>query len=308
MSIVIKRLAVAIVVGLVIFFSISALTSSESTDYSPPSKLKIGTWNLEWFGAYHRSEEDLQVIADIIDKEGIDILCLQEITCAHKLNELAELLDYEFFYSPQWTPQKLALLWNPRRVEVVRFEPAAFNALERVAKHGLGYDSRQPLVFSIKAGEFDFTLMNVHLKSGPESDRSVEIRNIQYDTINTWLAGELGREGSEKDIIIAGDFNSYTTGISSERLLQANHVSFVTDSLPANDYSSIYYTWDDGEPTRRVSVIDQIAVTDTLRNGEFWKVRPITDWDTKIGQTKYEKFVSDHLPVVAVFHAEKDLD
>jgi endonuclease/exonuclease/phosphatase family metal-dependent hydrolase len=304
-----KRFALVVLAGIILYFGITAISTSEDSGYVPPKTIRLATWNLEWFGAFGRSLEDIKVIASIVEEEKIDILNLQEITCECTLKTLAEELEFDYFLSPQRVPQKLALIWNPKRIKTVRFEQEAFKALERVAKHGMGYDSRQPLVFSVKAGEFDFTLINVHLKSGPENERSVEIRNIQYDTINGWLQGELGREGSEKDIIVAGDFNSYTYGVSSERLVNAGHVWFATNNLPGGDYSSIYYTdYDQEEPTRRTSLIDHIAITEALRNGEFKLIRAITDWDVKLGEEEYEMRVSDHLPVVAAFHTDADLD
>jgi exonuclease III len=274
-----------------------------------PELLRIGTWNLEWFGAYGRSDEDLELIADIIDKEMIDVLNLQEITCECTLEKLAEILEFEYFISPQRVPQKLALLYNPNKVESVTFEKEDFEALERVAKHGMGYDSRQPLVFTIKSNKFDFKLVNVHLKSNPENSNSVEIRNIQYDTLNQWLEEQLDNKDGEKDIIIAGDFNSYNYGISSERLVNAGHVSFITDSLPSNEYSNIWYRYyDDGEVSRNKSLIDHFAITDALKKGEYSHIKHIKDWDKKMDEGEYEERVSDHLPLIAVFKATQDRD
>jgi endonuclease/exonuclease/phosphatase family metal-dependent hydrolase len=304
-----KKLALVIVAGVALYFAFTTFSSSDETKYVPPTEIKVATWNLEWFGAYGRTKADIKMIASVIEEEKIDILCLQEITCECTLKILAEELEYDYFLSPQRVPQKLALLWNPTSIRTVRFEEGAFNSLVRVAKHGLGYDSRQPLVFSVKAGDFDFTLFNVHLKSNPENSKSVEIRNIQYDTINGWLQGELAREGSEKDIIIAGDFNSYNYGISSERLVNAGFVRFATTDLASDDYSSIYYTYnDDDTATRRTSLIDHIAITDDLRGGEFVEIQEIRDWDKELGEDEYELRVSDHLPVIAVFNTTADRD
>lgn len=303
-----KRAVVLIAAVAAIYLVYTSCSAGQDDSYYPQF-VKIGTWNLEWFGALGRSEEDIAAIAELIRIEQIDLLCLQEITCECTLRQLAEILGYDYFISPQRTPQKLALIWDPEKVKEVVFREDAYNALERVAKHGLGYDSRQPLVFSILAGRFDFTLMNVHLKSIPERQSSVEIRNIQYQTINLWLQQELAIPGGEKDILIAGDFNSYNYGISSAQLLNAGYVSFVTTGLPPNEYSNIwYYTTDEGDSIRNKSLIDHMAVTDALLHGEFEMVHPIRDWDEELGTELFENHYSDHLPLVATFIAYGDHD
>ena len=267
---------------------------------------RIDTWNLEWFGALGRDEDDIRQIAAIVSELEIDVLALQEITCPCAMERLAaELPGYEYFISPQRLPQKLALLWNTERVDEVRFDRDAYDALRRVADTGLDRELRQPLVFRMEIGEFDFTLVVVHLKSIPEAERSVEIRNIQFDALNSWLRRELGAGSADRDIIIAGDFNAYTGGISSERLLAAGLVEFATADLPSGEYSNIWY---DREGSRNLSLIDQIAVTPELRRGELVGAEPIRNWDAEIEPRRYEERISDHLPVVAVFRTDVDID
>lgn len=281
-----------------------AVNCGESTQASA-DQIRIGTWNLEWFGALGRTPEDITRIADIIREQDIDILALEEITCECTLQALAEELGYEYYLSSQRVPQKLALLWRSEAVDEINFDTDAYNALRRVADTGLDRESRQPLVFRVVAGNFDFTLVVVHLKAIPELERSVEIRNVQYDTINAWLAAELSSANAERDIIIAGDFNSYLTGISSARLLQGGHVVFATKDLPESEYSNI---WHDRDGNRNLSLIDHIAITPTLKNEEFITVEPIPDLDAELGGDDYENHISDHLPVVAVFSTDRDRD
>lgn len=267
---------------------------------------RIGTWNLEWFGALGRSDADITKLADIIRELNIDVLALQEITCPRALEKLKkELQRYDCFISPQRIPQKPALLWRTDRVEKVCFDEDAFEALRGVAVTGLDRESRQPLVFRMKIDEFDFTLMVVHLKSVPEAERSVRIRNVQYDSINVWLAKELGSPGADQDIIIAGDFNSFATGVSSERLVSAGHVKFTSANLAQDEYSNIWY---DHEGNRNLSLVDHIVITAALEQGEFRLIEPIKDLDSELGADAYETRISDHLPVIAVFKTDRDLD
>ncbi len=267
---------------------------------------RIATWNLEWFGALNRGEDDIKRIAGIIRELDIDVLALEEITCPCTVEQLvAELDGYDYFVSPQRIPQKLALLWRKDRVDQIEFDEQAYDALRGVAVTGLDRELRQPLVFRIRINKFDFTLMVVHLKSIPEAERSVEIRNIQYDAINEWLSAELSAADAEEDIIIAGDFNSYYSGISSERLRDAGHVVFLTTALPEGEYSNI---WHDYDGNRNLSLIDHLAVTPVLRDGEFERIEPIRDWDVELGADQYENGISDHLPLVAVFRSTTDND
>jgi endonuclease/exonuclease/phosphatase family metal-dependent hydrolase len=292
--------------------ALSACTPSETAGSTPlptaerPKTARIATWNLEWFGALGRSDRDITRIAGIIKELQIDVLALEEITCPCTLEQLAAALpEYDFFLSPQRIPQKLALMWRKDRVDSVEFDRKAYDAMRGAADTGLDYELRQPLVFRMRIDKFDFTLVVVHLKSGTEAQRSVEIRNIQYDTINEWLRGELEKPDAERDIVIAGDFNSYNHGISSERLLAAGHIVFTTTSLPEGAYSDIWY---DHEGKRNLSLIDHIAVTPDLRDGEFASIDPIRRWDEQIGREEYERGISDHLPVAAVFKTDADLD
>jgi len=295
-------LGVALILVLVIV--IMSMRPAPAPD-DPPGELRLATWNLEWFGALGRSPDDIGEIAGIIHELKLDIVALQEITCPCTLERLAGELDFRWYISPQRIPQKLALMWAPDRVTDVFFDEKAYQALERVAFTGLSSESRQPLVFRLQSGAFDFTLLVVHLKSIPEAERSVEIRNVQYDAINQWLAGELARPGAERDIVIAGDFNSFRTGVSSQRLLAAGYVEFATDTLGADEYSNIWYNRDGH---RNLSFIDHIALTPSLRQEEFREVLPIRDWDKTYPQDAYERRISDHLPLVAVFDTTRDLD
>lgn len=296
-----KKLPSILCIALLIAFAASCgETTTAATD-----QIRIGTWNLEWFGALSRTPEDIAKIADIIREQEIDILALEEITCECTLQALAEELGYEYFISTQRVPQKLALLWRSDAVDELTFDNDAYNAMRGVADTGLDRESRQPLVFRVVAGKFDFTLAVVHLKSIPELERSVNIRNVQYDAINAWLSAELNADDPERDIIIAGDFNSYNTGISSERLLQGGHVVFATAEMPDNEYSNIWY---DREGNRNLSFIDHVAITPALKGGEFLMVEPIKDLDAEFGGDEYENHISDHLPLVAVFRTDRDLD
>jgi endonuclease/exonuclease/phosphatase family metal-dependent hydrolase len=269
------------------------------------STVRVGAWNLEWFGALGRSDDDIRRIAEIIRELQIDILALEEITCPCTLDQLAGQLGWQSFISPQRVPQKLALIWNPQTIGSVAFDEEAYDALRRVGDTGLDRESRQPIVFDVKAGAFDFTFVVVHLKSIPEAERSVEIRNVQYDAINGWLAQRLATPGAERDIIIAGDFNAYTRGISSARFLEAGHMVFATAESPRGEYSNIWYNRD-GQ--RLQSFIDHIAITATLKSEEYRQILPIRDWDEELGRQYYEEHVSDHLPVVAIFGSERDID
>lgn len=296
-----KTFTVAIIAALLVLTGLSC--ENVSSDDGPT--LRIGTWNLEWFGALGRTPEDIVKIAGIIKDQHIDLLALQEITCECTLQALAEELGYNYYLSSQRIPQKLALLWNPKEVEEVEFDNDAYNALVKVADHGIGRPSRQPLVFNIKSGAFDFRMVVVHLKSIPEDKYSLEIRNIQYDTINSWLEDSLKGADAEKDIIIAGDFNSYNQGVSSERLRRARLVEFTANEYTEREYSNIWY----GKGARRnLSLIDHIVVTPSLRKEEYQKLIPIKDLDVEMGTKYYENNISDHLPVVAEFRNDKDLD
>ncbi|MBN2431707.1 MAG: endonuclease/exonuclease/phosphatase family protein [Acidobacteria bacterium] len=303
-----KKILILLGIGLILVLVIAIISRGPVPVPPPndqPDELRLATWNLEWFGALGRSPDDIREIAAIIRELKLDIVALQEITCPCTLENLAEELDFQWYISPQRIPQKLALIWAPGKVKNVFFDENAYRSLEKVAFTGLSSESRQPLVFRLQSGAFDFSLIVVHLKAIPEAERSVEIRNVQYDAINRWLADELARPGAEEDIMIAGDFNAFRSGISSERLLAAGYVEFATDTLGDDEYSNIWY---DRDGDRNLSFIDHIALTPSLRQEEFREILPIRDWDKNYPADAFERRISDHLPLVAIFDTTRDLD
>jgi len=188
--------------------------------------IEIGTFNLKWFSDRDwstcpfaeehnpRSEDDVAALAAFIDGLDIEVLALQEIESAAALDHLLSYMPpgkYRYVISRQPdTCQYVAVLYQAREVTV-----DYVGEIDTSMGH---WGLRDSLVVSgkILPDGFDFTLVVVHLKafSGQESRRT---RRRQLELLGEWVANYLRDPSSDKDLILAGDFNEH---------LRSNKTSF----------------------------------------------------------------------------------
>lgn len=273
------------------------LASCEKKSFVPTSdNITITTFNMSWLGdgykdKIERTDEDYENFASIIKSLNSDIVACQEIENGRAIQKILNYLpDYKYFISKLGNAQKLAVIYKKDLI---------LSNIQEIRDLALGTNSHRPgLSFYVKKNNFDFEVINVHLKSTSHYDNdkgtveaSKEIRSQQVSALNAWVNNYL-QSGKEQDVVIIGDFND-TPRRKIENTLQElvdnQNIVFITENLKS------------GGKFRNSYVIDNIAVTKSvmprLVPGSLMKY----DIFNAYSKEKAEK-LSDHCPVSVQFN------
>lgn len=186
--------------------------------------INIGTFNIEWLGTPMRSNNkvlrtrsDIRAIVDIISQEAdLDIVVLQEINATDNpsfrfLEQQLQAEGYNLFVGSSGRQQQQALAWRSQHIRVLS-PPIELDVKNNFSfKSGntpcRSFNLRKPLAAHFQAGQFNFWLVGVHLKSPrykPECSRFIQTQ--QLNELIKQLQSPAFSTPSE-DIIILGDFN-----------------------------------------------------------------------------------------------------
>lgn len=270
--------------------------------YPADNHLEFATWNLEWFNSKSRGFPEntrggptygprdayaLAATASIVTKHGLDVIGLQEVQSADDLRcLLAYLPGFQGLVLMDTAVQHCAIIWDAEQCSVT-FRPG-LGAL------AITRGCRQGLHASVKAGEFDFDVMIVHLAN---DDAQVK---QQVSALQQWLGSGAP---TDEDVVVAGDFNL----TASEKPLQC----LLTDSLLRWCFAGV----DELTPTRPPwpgggrygKTIDHIFMSASCYDSERWGEAWVPREDLAFGG-RYRELVSDHLPVIQSFHTDFDDD
>lgn len=218
-----------LIFAIIILFFFSCGTNKIVTE-----PLGIGTFNIAWLGdgindREQRNDDDYKRIAKIITEINADIIGLQEIENAMALEKLCQFLnDYKFIIKKSSGEQNVALLYK-ESIEISGIEE--YQPLD--VKVGR---TRQGLVAHCKKGNFDWSMMIVHLKSTSRFDSTEEmkvesrnLRRLQSKVLSHWVDSMLTKD--EKDIIIVGDLNDFPARKKEPTLttlLENSNIEFLT--------------------------------------------------------------------------------
>jgi endonuclease/exonuclease/phosphatase family metal-dependent hydrolase len=258
--------------------------------------ITIGTFNLEWFGdgindRIDRTDDDLRNYAKIIKDLDVDILGVQEIENDVALNKLVNnyLKGYSYYIGKEGGNQKIAVLYKKGLNVKYLGEYYPLMVVNRRTKPGL--------LVNIKAGNFDFNLMVVHLKSSSHWDNTPEkmansfgTRESQAQVLATWCDSVVS-DKNEQDIIVVGDFNDTPRRTKNNSLYPLDNYHFLTENLRSCRFKNAY-------------TIDHILVSSSasdrfIKNSEFM-------YDVSSTFSKEEsKGLSDHCPVISNFDIKK---
>ncbi len=186
----------------------------------PGSTLRVGTWNLKWFGhpKHPRTSAHLADMASEVASWGVHVLAFQEAAVtrlgpsgeprSYAMDELVAILSDEYGQSWEYWihkgkgEQHLGFLWRADQVELVASpvyglkSKAADNVL--TTKKGKKKNVKKtpwpriPVVAHVRAGEglTDFTLINVHLKAAElqyGKDSYWETRRAASESLAEWI-------------------------------------------------------------------------------------------------------------------------
>ncbi len=183
-------------VGVSVLSFLCQLSTYAQTD----TTATIATWNIEGF--FRISDDRAAEIARGIVALDAEIIALQEINpdiAVQRIVATANILGAQYadpIILDQPANQNLAIIFKTGvTVENPRF----------IEGSNLDVDSlRRALVVDCEVGEFDFTMITVHLKSG-RSNANRRTRTQQCEVIADFIA-DVAAAGDD-DIILLGDYN-----------------------------------------------------------------------------------------------------
>ena len=267
----------------------------EDVGISEQTDLRLAAWNIRIMSHKSRSDAELIEIArTLADYDFIAIVELRDEIVLKRtqkiLSQMGKMYDYQF--SPavgRGVKERCAFLYKKERVSVIR--PG-----ELYPDTADGKDDfiRDPYWATFRAGEFDFSVIAVHVIWGERvAQRKAEVKALA-DVYKYVQAAN----GAEEDVLLLGDFNrnpndadAYSrimTIPSMTRLFQFPQKSHIKDS---SLYDNIFFQTD--------------AVTEYLGRCGIDKFDE-TDFgnDDKAANLA----ISDHRPVWAVFSTSRDDD
>jgi endonuclease/exonuclease/phosphatase family metal-dependent hydrolase len=276
-------------------------------EYSDPSRLQVGTFNVDWLwasyegGYYPRNAVDYAMVARLFSGFDLELVALQEVNgdAAMALLELPR--EWSWTLGSSGWSQNPGLLWRNDRVRVENVREIALDCNE--------WPSKDPVAADVTAidGDLAFTVIVVHSK--PYADNSdAEHRYTQAEQLHAWITEELALEEHRAPfhdhVLVAGDFNDAFTPLNStwpSLAVFEDDPWFTFLTREAEDYSQIPYR----------SLIDHLAVSEPLL--EAWE-RPeegpgcpiiahdqISPWSDYDGGFSGDQNISDHRPVWAYF-------
>jgi endonuclease/exonuclease/phosphatase family metal-dependent hydrolase len=269
----------------------------------------VMTWNLGGFTPI--APGNIKNIARVIVEIKPDVIAVQEMTPADNFRVLRDELvalnhDYRAKYLTTVPKPDGGTRANNRQMLGILYLPhAKVERLRTISGSEAGNPNlRHAQIAWVKVHEFDFHLVNVHLKAGRRpADR--DIRNVQTRAIRETLV-RLLRTGAEKDVLLVGDYNMIPIQdrVNFETLQMRNTpLAFLSDSfigqgshLKANGEGGSLL---DGYAITRDATVEYIPGSERLHPAHrmFGWAPP---W--------YVQNVSDHLPLSARFRAEEDDD
>ena len=312
-----RRLSLIVFVSLLPVFTSQTLPTRAAAPDMPnlcggKPCIQVATFNIEWFGTTdtnkhrHRSQVAINQIADLIASTlDLEVIVLEEINSESEEFEKFEAAlgahGYKLKAGTTGGEQRVVIAYDDDEVdligEITELDVRSdFNLSGNCSSLGM----RRPLMAKLQAGEFDFIFIGVHLKSQLNGNCADRVRTEQSKDLIAKI-NELVDSSSEKDVIVAGDFNATTADSSLSPLLANTGLSALTKaSRRAVGSNSISYL---KEPFQEI--IDHLLVR--LSHTTEWinKTTFIFNPPTNPTQRRnYLKHFSDHAPTWSSFRTD----
>lgn len=200
--------------------------------------IQVGTYNLYWLGVDNRYENDLRtedevaLLADMItDHLDLEVVVFQEVNVDEEgwvfgntrgskqqyqwLKQKLNAKGYELIEGTTGGAQRVIIAYDGDEVELLSSAELDMSTwytcrLDNSCRTG---NMRKALAANFKAGEFDFWVVGVHLRSALTNedcnrDCVDDMRKQQCEDLLEAIDGLLA-DSDEQDVIITGDFNAY---------------------------------------------------------------------------------------------------
>lgn len=308
-----------------LFTSFSIEIRSEEAEPNAVEKdtLRLAVWNIERFGHIEqvRCDKQLNVIAKVIAQydivvivefmdeeikvEGGKAVGLKEKSEQSDFLRLLELLPNKEKYDHRISgkagqgylgDEYYAFLFNTDLVKVVKGKEG------KMYDDGKGDFTRDPYWITFRAGNFDFTVIAVHIYYGSERKDDVERRRKEIRALATVYKTVQDADPEEKDILLVGDFN-----------LDPDDQSFKPSDESDDLWKNLTPLFEGkyGHTTnlsQKPKLYDNIFLE--MEALSEYRKRGIDDFHVTYfnGVKRVAKRVSDHLPVTADFRIDMDDD
>jgi len=284
-----KYLAVLIVILL-----IAAGTGIYYYFNQPPifDTLRLASWNIRIFSNDSRDDTELRRICQIlIDYDFIAVIELRDESVLQRAEAMLAAMgrDYDYQISDKVgrkVKERYAFLYDTAIVQVVEAGRIFFDPNDDFI--------REPYYATFQSGKFDFTIIAIHVIWGDRvAKRRAEILRLAdvYNQIQE-------RTTSEQDVILVGDFNREPNDTKSYAQLLGIPSMIPLFNLPDKShikdtslFDNIWFQADYLNEYSGVRGIDRFDETDFANNDKVANLA-----------------VSDHRPVWAEFHTDKDDD
>ncbi len=250
---------------------------AHSTD---ASSIKLCWWNAKRLG---HGKRDWKATARAV--KGCDIVGLGEVMTFDAPIKLAKAMGPGWVTATSKTSvgtknykEFYAVLFDSTRVKTVRKSVKGY--FQDIGDHFV----REPWSISLKAGNFDFTLVLLHVIWGEKAaERTAELMKV--DDAFRWFQE---RDLKENDIILMGDFNRTPTQNGWEQVRQMGLKLLISGKgTTVNSRGEVK------------NLYDQIIIDP--RHTKEWTGQAGITGDVDVDLSKFRRTVSDHLPVWAGF-------
>jgi len=255
------------------------------------NEIEIITWNTEFFPAH--KDSTLPVLARVISDLNADMIAFQEIRFTGYFSGLMNLLpDYHYIVSQQSSFMDQAIIYKKDMFTLVRQS-------EPFAENDYNFAGRPPLRgdFQYKCGHevLNFSVINLHMKC---CDSGLKRRQNAVKMLHHYIVEEM--EMGYKNFIVLGDWNDDLKDKENEHCFHPfnndDRFYFVNESLVYNQSNASYPK----EPY--VSFLDHILVTKhMIPESETYRTETLFIEDFMGGFSNYERYISDHRPVMLGF-------
>jgi endonuclease/exonuclease/phosphatase family metal-dependent hydrolase len=285
--------------------------------------IQVGTYNIEYLGGNRaafddvprpdRTDEQLDhLVKRIAETLDLEIVVFEEInTKSDQWTRLKSKLathGYTFFEgTASDRNQFVVLAWDAAEVALLDD-----SARELDVRNNFDFDDgcklpglRKPLAARFKAGEFDFWVVGVHLKSQVgEKECNNRTRSEQCKDLVKKIDEFVGQSG-ERDVVIVGDFNARVGDASLKPLTDAGFIAQMKFLMPQSAKGSFVKNRDLHESTE---LIDQVMIRYNDTREVVKNSACVLKIDTPEERKKYVMEQSDHVPAWVSFRIDKDLD
>jgi endonuclease/exonuclease/phosphatase family metal-dependent hydrolase len=248
-----------------------------------PKIIKVGWWNIRNLSDASRTDSEIELIAKVIRE--LDVIVIGELNDRYVLDRISSVLGEQWDWAvtnqkigrSQYSAEYYGFLWNSQHLSII-------DSIHIDTDPNDQFD-RDPAWVSFRSvsGEFDFTLIGVHVTWGKKgvNPRKAEILALP----EVWKRTQLLTK-NDNDLILMGDFNrninckSFDLLLSLPGLIRAN-----IDTMPTHISSNTTY--------------DQIFLSEI----------ETTEWTGKWGVINFDELffnnddakasltVSDHRPI-----------